>query len=111
MEQLREMGIGIAMDDFGTGHSSLKYVSLLPISIIKIDRSFVSNCALRKPDALILEAIVTMGHALGLKVLAEGVETHEQARMLRDQGCDEVQGYLYGRPVSAEQLIGLLRKQ
>jgi len=110
MAQLRQMGIGIAMDDFGTGHSSLKYISLLPISIIKIDRSFVTNCAIRKPDALILQAIVTMGHALGLKVLAEGVETHEQVRVLREHGCDEVQGYLYSKPVSAEQLIGMLRK-
>ena len=111
MEQLQQMGVGIAMDDFGTGHSSLNHVSLLPISIIKVDRSFVRNCTERKPDALILEAIVTMGHALGLKVLAEGVETHEQARMLRDQGCDEVQGYLYSRPVSPEQLIVLLKDE
>jgi diguanylate cyclase (GGDEF)-like protein len=110
MAQLRQMGIGIAMDDFGTGHSSLNYVSLLPISIIKIDKSFVTNCSIRKPDALILQAIVTMGHALGLKVLAEGVETHEQVRILREHGCDEVQGYLYSKPVSAEQLIGMLRK-
>jgi diguanylate cyclase (GGDEF)-like protein/PAS domain S-box-containing protein len=110
MAQLRQMGIGIAMDDFGTGHSSLNHISLLPISIIKIDRSFVTNCAIRKPDALILQAIVTMGHALGLKVLAEGVETHEQVRVLREHGCDEVQGYLFSKPVSAEQLIGMLRK-
>ena len=108
MEQLQQMGVRIAMDDFGTGHSSLNYVSVLPISMIKIDRSFVQNCAKRKTDASILAAIVTMGHALGLKVLAEGVETEEQARVLREQGCDEVQGFLYSRPVSAEKLMGLL---
>ena len=108
MEQLQQMGVGIAMDDFGTGHSSLNHVSVLPISLIKIDRAFVLNCATRKTDAAILAAIVTMGHALGLKVLAEGVETEEQARILRDQGCDEVQGYLYSQPVSAEALMEML---
>lgn len=108
MEQLQQMGVSIAMDDFGTGHSSLNYVSVLPISMIKIDRSFVQNCAKRKTDASILAAIVTMGHALGLKVLAEGVETEEQARVLREQGCDEVQGFLYSRPVSAEKLLRML---
>ena len=110
MEQLQQMGVGIAMDDFGMGHSSLNLVSVLPISLIKIDRSFVTNCAKRKTDASILTAIVTMGHALGLRVLAEGVETEEQARILRAEGCDEVQGYLYGRPVSAERLMGLLNQ-
>jgi EAL domain-containing protein (putative c-di-GMP-specific phosphodiesterase class I) len=109
MEQLQQMGVGIAMDDFGTGHSSLTHVSVLPISMIKIDRSFVQNCAKRKTDASILAAIVTMGRAMGLKVLAEGVETEEQARVLSDQGCDEVQGYLYSRPVPAERVIGLLK--
>ena len=111
MEQLQQMGIGIAMDDFGQGHSSLSHVSVLPISLIKIDRSFVQNCVTRKTDAAILTAIVTMGHALGLKVLAEGVETEEQARVLRDLGCDEVQGYLYSRPILAEQLIDRLKKR
>ena len=109
MEQLKQMGVGIAMDDFGTGHSSLNHVSVLPISMIKIDRSFVQNCAEREPDASILSAIVTMGHALGLKVLAEGVETEDQARVLRATGCDEVQGYLYGRPMFAEQLMERLK--
>jgi diguanylate cyclase (GGDEF)-like protein len=110
MEQLQQMGVSIAMDDFGTGHSSLNYVSVLPISIIKIDRFFVQNCAKRKTDAAILAAIVTMGHALGLKVLAEGVETEDQARVLRDQGCDEVQGFLYSRPVSPEKLLRMLEE-
>jgi EAL domain-containing protein (putative c-di-GMP-specific phosphodiesterase class I) len=91
------------MDDFGTGHSSLTYVSVLPISLIKIDRAFVQNCAKRQTDASILAAIVTMGHALGLKVLAEGVETEEQAEVLRAQGCDEVQGYLLQPPRSCRR--------
>ncbi len=108
MEQLNQMGVGIAMDDFGTGHSSLNYLSVLPVSLIKIDRSFVENCVKRKTDAAVLAAIVTMGHALGLKVLAEGVETEDQVGVLRSQGCDEVQGYLYGRPVPSERLIELL---
>jgi diguanylate cyclase (GGDEF)-like protein len=108
MEQLQQMGVRIAMDDFGTGHSSLNYVSVLPISMLKIDRSFVLNCTKRKTDASILAAIVTMGHAMGLKVLAEGVETEEQATMLRNQGCDEVQGFLYSRPVSADRMMRML---
>ena len=91
-------------------HMSLKHLSLLPISMIKIDRSFVRNCAKRKTDATILDAIVKMGHALGLKVLAEGVETEEQAQVLRRLGCDEVQGYLYSRPILAEDLIELIKK-
>ena len=110
MEQLQQMGVGVAMDDFGTGHSSLNYVSALPISMVKIDRFFVQNCAKRKANASILSPIVTMGHALGLKVLAEGVETQEQAMVLRAHGCDEVQGCLYGRPMAPEQLIALLKK-
>jgi EAL domain-containing protein (putative c-di-GMP-specific phosphodiesterase class I) len=109
MAQLEQMGVGIAMDDFGTGHSSLSHVSHLPISMIKIDKSFVKNCAARKTDASILAAICTMGRALNLKVLAEGVETEEQANVLREYGCDEVQGYLYSRPVSPEQVFELLR--
>jgi EAL domain-containing protein (putative c-di-GMP-specific phosphodiesterase class I) len=108
MEQLTQMGVGIAMDDFGTGHSSLNHVSVLPISFLKIDRSFVENCSKRKTDAAILTAIVTMGHALGFKVLAEGVENKAQERILREQKCDEVQGYLYSRPVTKEQLMKML---
>jgi diguanylate cyclase (GGDEF)-like protein len=107
MEQLQQMGVGIAMDDFGTGHSSLNYVSVLPIALIKIDRSFVQKCVQRKADASVLSAIVTMGHALGLKVLAEGAETEEQVRLLREQGCDEVQGYYYCRPIPAEELLAM----
>ncbi len=108
MEQLTQMGVGIAMDDFGTGHSSLNHVSVLPISFLKVDRSFVENCAKRKADSSILEAIVTMGHALGFKVLAEGVEDKAQERILRDLGCDEVQGYLYSRPVEKKRLMKML---
>jgi diguanylate cyclase (GGDEF)-like protein len=109
MEQLRKMGVSLAMDDFGTGHSSLKHVSILPISFLKIDRSFVANCAKRATDASILTAIVTMGHALGLNVLAEGVENKEQEKILLDQNCDEVQGYLYSRPLAEQKLRNLLR--
>lgn len=110
MAQLRQMGIGIAMDDFGTGHSSLNYLSVLPISLIKIDQFFVQNCAKRKVDRSILEAIIAMGKALDMKVLAEGVETLEQVQILIKQGCDEVQGFLYGRPVPADELMALLKK-
>jgi diguanylate cyclase (GGDEF)-like protein len=111
MEQLQQMGVGIAMDDFGTGHSSLNYISVLPISMIKIDQAFVRNCAKRKADETILTAIITMGHALNMKVLAEGVETMEQEQILRAKGCEEVQGFLYSPPVSAEDLLEMLEKE
>ena len=103
MAILEQMGVGLAMDDFGTGHSSLSHVSHLPISMIKIDRSFVKNCSKRKTDEAILKAIVTMGHALGLKVLAEGVETEVEMDFLAKLGCSHMQGYLFGRPVPAEE--------
>jgi EAL domain-containing protein (putative c-di-GMP-specific phosphodiesterase class I) len=84
---------------------------VLPISLLKIDQAFVRNCATRNSDASILTAIITMGHALGLKVLAEGVETEGQASVLRARGCDEVQGFLYSRAVAAEQLIAMLEDE
>ena len=110
MSQLQEMGVGLALDDFGTGHSSLSNVSHLPISMIKIDKAFVKDCATRKTDEAIIAAIITMGHALRLKVLAEGVEDVEQVRVLQRHGCDEIQGYLYGRPMSGDDLIARLRE-
>lgn len=109
MSQLQEMGVGIALDDFGTGHSSLSNVSHLPISMIKIDKAFVRDCANRSTDEAIISAIITMGHALDLKVLAEGVEDEAQVRILRRHGCNEVQGYLYGKPMSADDLVERLR--
>ena len=102
LNKLRELGVAIAMDDFGTGYSSLSYISSFPFSKIKIDKTFTQ--AIGNDDALsaIVKCIIAMGNALDVIITAEGVETEEQARMLEKFGCHQVQGYLYGRPVSAQ---------
>ena len=106
IEDLRNMGIYCALDDFGTGYCSLKYLSELPITTLKIDKSFVQAVSAR--DASIVSAIISLGHGLGLKIVAEGVETAEQFECLARQGCDEVQGYLFSKPVPAEDFARLL---
>lgn len=104
IERVRALGIEFAMDDFGTGYSSLSYLKKLPINRLKIDRSFVSNLPYAKEDTAIAEAIVAMSKALGLQVIAEGVETAEQASYLMSQGCAEAQGYFYSKPVCAAEV-------
>ena len=104
LASLKNLGLSIAVDDFGTGYSSLNYLKQFPIDVLKIDRTFVDGLPLGEQDAQIARAIIAMAHSLNLSVIAEGVETHEQLNFLREHGCDEVQGYLFGRPVPAEQL-------
>ena len=110
LEQLRRLGIGIAIDDFGIGYSSLSYLTRLPVSTLKIDRTFVSKMTSDSQSMAVFSAIISLSRALRLKVVAEGVETEEQARFLRLLGCDELQGYLFSRPVGAEEIGGLLRR-
>jgi EAL domain-containing protein (putative c-di-GMP-specific phosphodiesterase class I) len=108
LQQLRKLGIGIALDDFGTGYSALSYLRTLPIDVLKIDRSFVRHVDVNPVDASIVNAIVAMAHSLGLRVVAEGVETAAQLRVLAESGCDVAQGFLFARPVPAAACKALL---
>jgi diguanylate cyclase (GGDEF)-like protein/PAS domain S-box-containing protein len=106
--RLREMGIEVALDDFGTGYSSLSYVARLPATALKIDKSFVSGPGANPGRRAIVSSVVSLAHALGMKVVAEGVETQAQADMLRELRCDEMQGYLFGRPAPLADVCQLL---
>jgi EAL domain-containing protein (putative c-di-GMP-specific phosphodiesterase class I) len=109
LNRLRDMGIGIAMDDFGTGYSSLSYLQRFRFDKVKIDRSFVRGLDEDPCAATIVRAILGMTDALGIRANAEGVETEAQAERLRQEGCGEVQGYLFGRPQEAEAFALLTR--
>ena len=104
------MGIAIAIDDFGTGYSSLAYLKRFPIDYLKIDQSFVRGIPADKDDASIIRAIIALGKSLDLILIAEGVETEAQREFLRAEGCDEMQGYLYSRPVPANELGSILHE-
>ena len=108
--KLKAIGIRIAIDDFGTGYSSLAYLKRFPIDTLKIDRSFIADLPGNEDDAPIAQAVITMAHALHLKVIAEGVETGAQMEFLAANGCDEMQGYFFSRPLPAPQCTELLRQ-
>jgi len=108
LDQLTSLGVSISIDDFGTGYSSLLYLKRLPANELKIDRGFVTELAQGNDDAAIVSAIIALGKTLGLKIVAEGVETAEQQALLTRLGCNTLQGYYLGRPVAAEKLLASL---
>jgi diguanylate cyclase (GGDEF)-like protein/PAS domain S-box-containing protein len=108
LHQLKALGVGLAVDDFGTGYSSLAYIKRFPVDSLKIDRSFVQDIIREPGDAAIAQAIISLSHSLGIKVVAEGVETREQLAFLRMRGCDVVQGYYFSRPLAVEDMTRLL---
>ncbi len=108
LESLSEIGVKLAIDDFGMGHSSLASLRDLPVQTLKIHQSFVASLGRRTDEAALVGAVVELGHALGLSVVAEGVETDTQLAHLRDLGCDGAQGYLFSRPVPEDEVHELL---
>ena len=105
LKDLHALGIELAIDDFGTGYSSLSYLRQFPIDRLKVDQSFIRNALNNADDASITKTIVALGHSLNLSVIAEGVETREHEKFLRDMKCDEVQGYRYCRPVIYDEYV------
>ena len=108
LEALKAMGVKLAIDDFGTGYSSLSYLKRFPIDTLKIDQSFVRDISTHADDATIVSAVISMGRNLKQRVIAEGVETHEQLAFLRTQQCDQGQGFQFSHPLSAEDFTLLL---
>ncbi|MGZ4134850.1 MAG: sensor domain-containing protein, partial [Tumebacillaceae bacterium] len=111
VQQLKRMGVHIAIDDFGTGYSSLGYLRRFHLNTLKVDRSFLLDVLEDSENTIIVSAIINLAHNLKLNVVAEGVETEEQLAFLIELGCDEVQGYLFSPPISAERFLGLLEQQ
>jgi EAL domain-containing protein (putative c-di-GMP-specific phosphodiesterase class I) len=108
---LRALGVRLSIDDFGTGYSSLSALKRFPVERLKIDRSFIRDLPDDEDDCAVASAIISLGQKLNLKVIAEGVETEAQIAFLRDNHCDELQGYHFSRPVAADAIPALLGRQ
>jgi EAL domain-containing protein (putative c-di-GMP-specific phosphodiesterase class I) len=108
LKAVREIGVRVAVDDFGTGYSSLSYLRRLPLDSLKIDQSFLHKIHSAPDDSIIISAIIGMGRNLGLRVIAEGVETAEETAFLKANDCDEGQGYFFSRPATAQQFVKML---
>jgi EAL domain-containing protein (putative c-di-GMP-specific phosphodiesterase class I) len=109
MHALKKLGVSLSMDDFGTGYSSLSYLKKLPLDQIKIDQSFVRDMTFDQNDEVMVSAIIGMAKNFGLNVIAEGVESEAQLKLLKLLGCLYYQGYLFGKPVAIEQFLKLLQ--
>ena len=101
--ELRKMGVRLSMDDFGTGYSSFSYLRRFPLDVLKIDKSFIDEIPGKKDTAAIINAIIAMSHSLNLTVVAEGVEKEEQVEFLSRNGCDQIQGYYFSRPLPEDE--------
>ncbi|PKF61801.1 GGDEF-domain containing protein [Psychromonas sp. psych-6C06] len=111
LSQLKNLGVSLALDDFGTGYSSLSQVARLPLDVLKIDKSFIDNCVDNEDDHMVVRTIIQLGKNLGMKIVAEGIEYESQRQLLKSEHCDYYQGYLFSKPVTAEELESLLDKQ
>jgi EAL domain-containing protein (putative c-di-GMP-specific phosphodiesterase class I) len=109
LSELKRIGVTVSLDDFGTGYSSLSYLRKFPVDAVKIDRSFIKNIDRDMKDLAVVRAIIDLAHALDLFVTAEGVETEAQKRILKDLGCNLMQGYFFSRPLLVEDFDSLLR--
>jgi EAL domain-containing protein (putative c-di-GMP-specific phosphodiesterase class I) len=110
VERLKRLGVRLSIDDFGTGYSSLSYLKRFDVDKLKVDQSFVRDLTSNPNDAAIVQAIIQMGHSLNLRVIAEGVEDAEVLDRLRTLGCDEVQGYHFAKPMTAEEFVRYVRR-
>ena len=110
LHRIRDLGVQIAMDDFGTGYSSLSYLRSFPFDTIKIDQSFVFGLGDNADADAIIRAVVGLGHSLGMRTIAEGVETSDQMNWLREQGCQELQGFLFSKPIPKEATAAIIAK-
>jgi EAL domain-containing protein (putative c-di-GMP-specific phosphodiesterase class I) len=110
LTKIKDMGVRLAIDDFGTGYSSLAQIKNFPIDTLKVDRSFIRNLPQDSENRAITEAIIIMGKNLSLTVVAEGVETKEQEKFLKEQVCDEMQGFYFSKPIEPDRFADLLRK-
>lgn len=111
LKQLKGLGLKLAIDDFGTGYSSLAYLKRFPLDVLKVDQSFVRQLCTNREDQAIAGAVISLAHSLGLDVIAEGVETEDQHRLLRDMGCDQIQGYLHGKPMPGDDVAQWIQRR
>ncbi len=111
LNEIRHMGVRVAIDDFGTGYSSLRYLAHLPIDTLKIDRSFVTAMTNNADDMAIVSSIISLAHGLDINVVAEGVESEEQYKLLQLLRCDQMQGYLFSRPIAKDTLEKMLQQE